>query len=58
VEFALQNIIQPIGVSTYRTTRELPETVRGELPAVEDLEAVVTKLRQEMNQQQTREEKA
>jgi predicted nuclease of restriction endonuclease-like (RecB) superfamily len=58
VEFALQNIIQPIGVSTYRTTRELPEPVRGELPAVEDLEAVVTKLRQEMNEQQTREEKA
>ncbi len=58
VEFALQNILQPIGVSTYRTTRELPEPVRGELPAVEDLEAVVTKLRQEMNERQTREEKA
>jgi hypothetical protein len=28
VEYALQNLIQPIGVSTYRVTRELPEPVR------------------------------
>jgi hypothetical protein len=44
----LQNIVQPIGVSTYRVTRELPEPVREELPSVEDLQEVVNKLRSEM----------
>lgn len=48
VEYALQSLIQPIGVSTYRITRELPEPVREELPSVEDLQEVVTKLRTEM----------
>ncbi len=48
VEYALQNLIQPIGVSTYRVTRELPEPVREELPSVEDLQEVVNKLRSEM----------
>jgi hypothetical protein len=45
VEYALQNIATPIGVSTYRVTRELPTTIREELPSVEDLQEVVTKLR-------------
>jgi YhcG PDDEXK nuclease domain len=48
VEYALQSLIQPIGVSTYRVTRELPEPVREELPSVEDLQEVVNKLRPEM----------
>ena len=48
VEYALQNLIQPIGVSTYRVTRELPEPVREELPSVEDLQEAVNKLRSEM----------
>src|ERR1700723_2698912 len=48
VEYTLQNIVQPIGVSTYRVTRELPEPVREELPSVEDLQEVVNKLRSEM----------
>jgi hypothetical protein len=48
VEYALQSLIQPIGVSTYRVTRELPEPVREELPSVEDLQEVVHKLRSEM----------
>jgi hypothetical protein len=48
VEYALRNLIQPIGVSTYRVTRELPEPVREELPSVEDLQEVVHKLRSEM----------
>ena len=47
VEFALENIEQPIGVSTYRVTRELPSVIQQELPSVEDLEAVVGKLRLE-----------
>ena len=49
VEYALQNIAKPIGVSTYRVTRELPAPIRKELPSVEDLQEVVTKLRSEMD---------
>jgi hypothetical protein len=48
-EYALRDIAKPIGVSTYRVTRELPEPVRDELPSVEDLEEVVNKLRAEMD---------
>jgi predicted nuclease of restriction endonuclease-like (RecB) superfamily len=55
-EYALRDIAKPIGVSTYRVTRELPSPVRDELPTVEDLEAIVTKLRKEMKQQRDREE--
>ena len=48
VEFALENINQPIGVSTYRVTRELPAPIQNELPTVEDLREVVNKLRTEI----------
>jgi predicted nuclease of restriction endonuclease-like (RecB) superfamily len=48
VEFALENISQPIGVSTYQMTRELPAPVREELPSVEDLQEVVVRLRADM----------
>jgi len=48
VEFALENTNQPIGVSTYRVTRELPTRIQEELPTVEDLQEVVNKLRTEM----------
>jgi predicted nuclease of restriction endonuclease-like (RecB) superfamily len=54
-EYALRDIAKPIGVSTYRVTRELPSPVRDELPAVEDLQEIVTKLRKEMEQQSDRE---
>ena len=55
-EYALRDIAKPIGVSTYRVTHELPSPVRDELTTVEDLQAVVTKLRKEMKQQRDREE--
>jgi len=55
-EYAMRDIAKPIGVSTYRVTRELPSPVRDELPTVEDLQAVVTKLRKEMKQQRDSEE--
>ena len=45
VEFALENTNQPIGVATYHVTRELPGSIQDEVPTVEDLEGVVTKLR-------------
>jgi len=48
VEYALQNIAQPIGVSTYRVTRELPEAIQTEVPSIEDLQGVVEKLRSEL----------
>ena len=48
---------KPIGVSTYRVTRELPAPVRDEFPTVEDLRQVVAKLRGEMEHlRQDREE--
>jgi predicted nuclease of restriction endonuclease-like (RecB) superfamily len=48
VEFALESTNQPIGVSTYQVTRELLAPIQEELPTIEDLEEVVTKLRSEM----------
>jgi predicted nuclease of restriction endonuclease-like (RecB) superfamily len=48
VEFALENINQPIGVSTYHVTRELPPPIQHELPTIEDLEEVINKLHSEM----------
>jgi len=48
VEYTLRSIDKPIGVSSYRVTRELPAPIRAEVPTVEDLQAVVTKLRDEM----------
>jgi predicted nuclease of restriction endonuclease-like (RecB) superfamily len=48
VEFTLENISQPIGVSTYHVTRELPVPIREELPTVEDLQEVINKLHLEM----------
>ena len=48
VEFALENTNQPIGVATYQVTRELPGSIQDEVPTVEDLEEVVTKLRTEI----------
>ena len=49
-EYALRDVAKPIGVSTYRVTRELPAPVRDELPTMEDLQEVVAKLRSEMEQ--------
>lgn len=45
VEYALRDIAKPIGVSTYRVTRELPAPLQQDLPSIEDLEEVVEKLR-------------
>jgi hypothetical protein len=50
VEYALQSIVQPIGVSTYRVTRELPEGIQAEVPSIEELQGVVEKLRSELEE--------
>ena len=48
VEYALRDVAKPIGVSTYRVTRELPAPLQQDLPSIEDLEGVVEKLRGEL----------
>ena len=45
VEYAFKDIQKPIGVSTYRVTRELPEPLQAEVPSIEDLEGIVEQLR-------------
>jgi predicted nuclease of restriction endonuclease-like (RecB) superfamily len=45
VEYSLRDVAKPIGVSTYRVTRQLPEPLRDEIPSIEDLQGVVEKLR-------------
>ena len=37
VEYALQSSTSPIGVATYRTVRELPRELKGELPGPEEI---------------------
>ena len=48
VEYALRDVAKPIGVSTYRVTRELPVPLQEDLPSIEDLQGVVEKLRGEL----------
>ncbi len=53
VEYSFKDIAKPIGVSSYRVTRELPAPVRDELPTVEDLQGVIAKLKSELDQMRT-----
>lgn len=39
VEYALRNTRQPIGVSEYELTRELPDDLKPSLPSIEQIEA-------------------
>lgn len=39
VEYALRDMSKPIGIAEYHLTALLPETLKGSLPAIEDLEA-------------------
>ena len=48
VEYALRDVAKPIGVSTYRVTRQLPAPLRTEIPSIEDLKEVVGKLRPDL----------
>lgn len=49
VEYSFKDIAKPIGVASYRVTRELPSPVQDELPSIQDLEGVVAKLRADLN---------
>jgi hypothetical protein len=53
VEYALRDVAKPIGVSTYRVTRQLPEPLRDEIPSIEDLQGVVEKLRSDLKERKT-----
>ena len=50
VEYSFKDISKPIGVSSYRVTRELPALIRDELPTIQDLQGVVAKLKSELDQ--------
>lgn len=39
VEYALRDLSKPIGVSAYPLTQSLPDSLKGSLPTIEDLEA-------------------
>ncbi|AEH45437.1 protein of unknown function DUF1016 [Thermodesulfatator indicus DSM 15286] len=43
VEYALRDTTKPIGVSSYRLTRALPEEIKSSLPSVEELERELKK---------------
>ncbi|MEM9092973.1 MAG: PDDEXK nuclease domain-containing protein [Cyanobacteria bacterium P01_F01_bin.53] len=53
VEFALQDLQRPIGVSTYHLSDELPETVKSSLPTIEQLEMELETAFQEIEAQST-----
>jgi len=44
VEYALRDTTKPIGVSSYRLTRALPEEIKSSLPSVEELERELEEL--------------
>jgi len=54
VEYALRDVAKPIGVSTYRVTRQLPEPLRDEIPSIEDLQGVVEKLRNDLKERKNK----
>jgi predicted nuclease of restriction endonuclease-like (RecB) superfamily len=58
VEYSFQDIQKPIGVSSYRVTRELPAPLQEDLPSIEDLQGVVEKLRGEFDAVRTEENEA
>lgn len=38
VEYALKNILNPLGVGEYQITNAIPENLKGSLPSIEELE--------------------
>jgi predicted nuclease of restriction endonuclease-like (RecB) superfamily len=56
VEYALRDVAKPIGVSTYRVTRRLPKPLRDQVPSIEDLQVVIGKLRNELQDLEARQQ--
>jgi predicted nuclease of restriction endonuclease-like (RecB) superfamily len=42
VEFAIRDFTKPMGVATYKTSKELPEKMRKALPDMEELKRIIT----------------
>jgi predicted nuclease of restriction endonuclease-like (RecB) superfamily len=40
-EYALRNSRMPIGIAEYRINEKLPDNIEGELPSIEEIEAVI-----------------
>jgi hypothetical protein len=38
-EYALKDIMKPIGISEYKLTKALPEKLQGVMPTIEEIEA-------------------
>jgi hypothetical protein len=38
VEYALQNITNPLGVAEYQIMNAIPDNLKGDLPSIEELE--------------------
>ena len=51
VEYSFKDITKPIGVASYRVTRELPSPVQDELPSIQDLEGIVARLRVDLGKE-------
>lgn len=51
VEFALQDVQKPIGVSTYRLRSDLPEPLQQSLPTIAQLEMELETAAQEIESQ-------
>jgi hypothetical protein len=43
VEYTLENISSPLGVSEYQLINAIPDTLKGELPSIEELEQELLK---------------
>ena len=41
VEFAVRDYNKPMGVATYRASKDMPERLRNALPNIEDLKKVI-----------------
>lgn len=37
-EYSLRGVVKPIGISEYELTRALPESLKSELPTIEEIE--------------------
>lgn len=53
-EYALRNMTTPIGISEYKITEALPDSLKGNLPTVEQLEAELANHADDTNESESR----
>jgi hypothetical protein len=51
VEYALRDVSKPIGISTYQLKNALPESLKGNLPTIEELETQLNILSVEVEEE-------